>query len=66
VSGTAEGEKYSGWSLICFLGFRPGIRFYLYIFCVTLANVLITMLLPVRDPRSPVFRDTSDRVVRPG
>jgi len=27
-----------------------GVRFYFYIFCATLTNVLVTMVLPVRDP----------------
>jgi len=38
-----------------------GIRFYLFIFCATLTNVLITLLLQVRDPQSSYLtRDPSD------
>ena len=42
----------------------PGICFYLYIFCATLANVLITLLLPVRHPTSPALLDISDHATR--
>jgi len=45
--------------------FRSGIRFYLYIFCATLTNVLVTLLAPVRDPQNPALRDTSNHVMRP-
>jgi len=34
-------------------------------FCATLANVLITLLLPVRGPLTSALRDASDRVMRP-
>jgi len=35
-------------------------------FCVTLANVLVILLLPVRRPLTSALRDVSDRVMRPG
>ena len=52
---------------LSFPDFLPGIRFYLYIFCATLANLLVTLLLPVRGcsksrPMRPVDHGYASRL----
>jgi len=44
ISATKAYHKHT--SNLMHVVYRDGIRFYLYIFCATLANVLITLLLP--------------------
>ena len=42
----------------------PGIRFYLYIFCATVTNVLVTLLMPVRHPKVPPYETRLTHVTR--
>ena len=44
-----EGGRYSGQLPTCSSIFYPSVRFYLSVVCVTLVNILITLLLLVRD-----------------